>query len=64
MIYFILGIILGLLIRDIKFTVVKKVDDIKERYEESKQHPAQFFEPITLKEKFNSATSVDDLLDK
>lgn len=62
MIYFILGIILGVLIRDIKYSVVSKIDEVKKHYENTGS--AQFFDPITKEEKWKKARSVEDLLDK
>lgn len=62
MIYFLLGIIIGILVRDIKYKFITTVESIQEDLKPIE--PTQFFEPVTLEEKWNKAKSVDDLLDK
>lgn len=51
MIYFFLGLILGILIRDIKVLTVKEVERIKEWKEvEEMKGKTQFIEPISPRE--------------
>ena len=59
MIQFILGIILGVLIRDIKFEALKA----EERLEKwVKGEKVQFIEPISIQERFHEAKNIDDML--
>jgi hypothetical protein len=64
MLYTLLGIIIGMLIRDIKFQTIKLVDKSKEKIETMfKNETSQFVEPVSFRDKFDEATSIDDLLD-
>ena len=60
MLNFVLGLILGILIRDIKCGVVKTIQDI-EKTQQNKGE-TQFIESISFKEKFKNAKNVSDLL--
>lgn len=59
-----LGVIIGLLIRDIKFYTINKVDQIKKYLEEYHVTETKFFEPVSEEEKFKNAQSIDDLIEK
>jgi len=59
-IYFILGVILGLLIREIKVKTLNEVEEIKHN-SENKGH-AQFFESVSFKEKFNKSNNISEIL--
>lgn len=61
MILFSLGLIIGLLIRDIKCHTLHAIEKYKKSQENKED--AQFFEPKSMKDKFNEATSFDDLLE-
>ena len=56
---FLLGVIIGILVRDIKFETLKIIENHQEKKIEKS---AQFLEPITIKEKFNNANIIDDIL--
>ena len=60
-IYFILGLIVGILVRDIKFKTLETIDSVKKNIEDKGQ--AQFIEPVTPKEAFRGANTVDQLLE-
>ena len=65
MIYFILGVILGVLIRDIKFKALdylERLEKLKETIQEKQEHTT-FLEPVTPEEKWNKAQNISDLLD-
>lgn len=62
MLYALIGIIIGILVRDIKFHSLKKVEKLKEYFE--KEEHTEFFEPMSYKEKFKNAQSIDDLIEK
>ncbi len=59
MVYFLLGIIIGILVREIKFYTIKGVNSLREV---GNQEKTDFFEPISDKEKFNNAKSIDETL--
>lgn len=61
MIYFILGIIVGILVRDIKTKTVLYVDRLAKDHESKGQ--AQFIESKSMREKFDEAVDVEDLLE-
>lgn len=61
MIYFILGAIIGLLINPAKEKIIRILHEYKER-EENKE-TAEFYEPLSQKEKFEQAKNVNQLLD-
>ena len=56
---FILGVILGILVRDIKTSVIKNVEDIQQITQGGE---TKFFEPVTIAEAFKNAKSIDDIL--
>jgi hypothetical protein len=60
MIQFALGVILGVLIRDIKFGVLR-IEEKAEKWIRSQQK-AQFIEPISTQERFDNAENIDDML--
>jgi uncharacterized protein Yka (UPF0111/DUF47 family) len=62
MINFFLGLIVGILIRDIKIETINKIDNFKKKQEN--KGSSKFFEPISQKEMFESANSLEDLLNK
>ena len=57
---FILGVITGLLLRDIKCGCEKGLEKIEKTIRSKEK--AQFLEPITVKEKFEKAKTIDDIL--
>ncbi len=61
-IIFILGVILGVLIRDIKFEISKKFKQVHDLI--VPQGKVQFIEPIPFKEKFQNSKSINDLLNE
>lgn len=61
MMYFILGIIVGILVRDIKVEVLDFAKFLKEIKKEDKGR-AQFFEGITFKDKFKDARGLGDII--
>jgi len=62
MIYFLLGVIIGILVRDIKFFTMTKVEKIKEsmKTEES----TKFFDPVTPEERWYKAENLTDVIEK
>lgn len=64
MVYFLLGVIIGILVRDIKFQsmqVYKKVNEYD--WQSDVSYSTQFLESKSVREKFDEATGIDDLLD-
>lgn len=60
MILFSLGLIVGILVRDIKIKSIETFEQYKKNQENKGK--AEFFESVTPKEKFDNAITVDDLL--
>lgn len=58
---FLLGLIVGILVRDIKLKTLEKIENFKKTQENKGE--TKFFEPVTDKEKWDNAQTVDDLLD-
>lgn len=63
MLYALIGIVIGILVRDIKFHSLKKVEQVREHFDKKEQH-TEFFEPVSYKEKFENAKTLDDLIEK
>lgn len=61
LIYFFLGLIVGILVRDIKVQTIKKAQEYKEKQENKGE--VQFVNPISLKEQHESAKNIEDLLE-
>ena len=61
MLYFLLGLILGILIRDIKVKTLHQIERMKE--ERETKGGAQFFESMNFRERFDKAKNLEDLLD-
>lgn len=59
---FILGLIVGILIRDIKCKTIENVEKIKEFPKKIHNKYATFLEPISKEEKWDNALTIDDLL--
>jgi hypothetical protein len=62
MIYFILGIILGVLVRDIKCKGIEIIQGLETKEFKNEKGKVQFLGPITYEEKFNSANNISDVL--
>lgn len=62
LIIFACGIILGVLVRDIKTKVVEAKEQIQKSIADKGE--VQFIEPISMQEKFKNAKSVDDIISK
>lgn len=60
-VYFCLGLIIGILIRDIKYEVVNKTQELKKTFESKGE--TQFLDPVTTAEKFKEAKSIDDIIE-
>ena len=56
-IIFLLGVIIGILVRDIKFTTIKYTDKIKKKNDKT-----QFLDSIPFEEKFNKANNITDII--
>ena len=56
-IIFLLGVIIGILVRDIKFTTTKYTEKIKKRNEKT-----QFLDSVSFEEKFNKANNITDII--
>jgi len=54
------GIILGILIRDIKFETIKIIEEIKKSNKNKEE--TKFFEPLSEKERFEKASNINELL--
>ena len=61
MIYFILGVIVGILIRDIKCKSSNFIEEVRKNQENKGE--TQFFEPMSTQEKFKNAKNIDDILE-
>ncbi len=63
MIYFILGLIAGMLIRDIKCFAQRVLEEAQKNLETGKTEKAgkaEFYEPISEKEKFEKAKNISE----
>lgn len=60
MLSFILGVIVGLMIRDIKFQTLKQYENAKRHLE--KREKTSFLEATPYAEKYQNAQSIDDVL--
>jgi len=56
------GVIIGLLIRDIKVAGIDRWEEIKESRENKGK--AQFFEPMGAKEAYENSQNIDEFLNK
>ena len=56
-IIFLLGVIIGILVRDIKFTTTKYTEKIKKRNEKT-----QFLDSVSFEEKSNKANNITDII--
>ncbi len=66
MIYFFLGLIVGILVRDIKCKSIEITEQIKNFIKEEKEvngSGAQFIESVSAKEKFDNAKTIDDIIE-
>lgn len=59
---FVLGVILGILLRDIKTKVIRSNDPLSAAIRGYYHGSTQFIEPVSKKEKFDQANSIDDIL--
>jgi hypothetical protein len=57
---FLLGVVLGMMVREIKFVTIKEIEKFKKENEVYEN--ANFIEPTSFREKFDDASSLDDLL--
>lgn len=62
MVYFLLGVIIGILVRDIKYFTITKVDKIKESLK--REEETKFFEPVTPEERWYKAENLTDVIQK
>lgn len=63
MIYFILGLIVGLIIRKVQTATPQELRDFRERIPVIRQG-TQFVESVSGKEKFDNAKNISELIDK
>ncbi len=59
---FAIGIVIGMMIRDIKFFTLEQVEKLKEKLESGGK--AQFLEPMSAKEAFNESETLDEFIKK
>lgn len=64
MTYFILGVILGILVRDIKFETLKFYEKTENKFEEKFGEKAQFIDAETDKEKLKKSADIEEFLKK
>lgn len=58
---FFFGLIIGILTREIKTTSIETLEQVKEKVKKLPDKTS-FYEPVTPKEQFEGAKSIDDLL--